>query len=237
MLDAGGTLFHLARPVGHIYAEVASRYGSVADGEQLQQRFQLVWENRSATIPGSASVATPEEERTWWREVVWEVFEPESGIKHFDRFFTELHELFAQPQLWRLYPEVPGTLRRLREAGLKLAIVSNWDSRLEKLCRSIGIDEPFDCIVASAVAGSSKPSPKIFELALAKLGVSPEEAMHVGDSWRDDVWGAFQLGLTPVWLRRQWLKGEEGEEERPVIEGHRVMVAASLDEAVGLVIS
>lgn len=232
LLDAGGTLFHLARTVGQIYAEVASRYGTTADAGQLQQRFQVVWGRRSASVPGTETIADRDQEKAWWREVVREVFAPEGGVRDFDLFFNELHELFVEPGLWRLYPEVQPILRRLREARLKLAIVSNWDSRLETLCQRLNIYDQFDVIVASATAGASKPDQKIFALALAKLDVRPADAMHVGDSWRDDVWGAFQHGLTPVWLKR-----EGHQAPAPIIAEHTVRVASDLDEATGWVLS
>lgn len=233
LIDAGGTLFHLARTVGQIYAEVASRYGTNADAARLQQRFQVVWERRSARIPGtSGAIADRDQEKAWWREVVHEVFAPEGGVENFDVFFNELHELFVEPGLWQLYPEVQPVLRRLREARLKVAIVSNWDSRLETLCRRLNIYDHFDTIVASATVGASKPDQKIFELALARLDVCPADAMHVGDSWRDDVWGAFQHGLTPVWLRRDGRR-----DPLPIIAEHAVRVARDLDEATGWVLS
>lgn len=232
LLDAGGTLFHLARTVGQIYAEVASRYGKTTDAVRLQQRFRVVWERRSASVPGSQAIADRDQEKAWWREIVREVFAPEGGVDNFNVFFNELHELFVEPGLWQLYPEVQPVLRRLREARLKVAIVSNWDSRLETLCRRLNIYDQFDVIVASATAGASKPDRKIFELALAKLDVRPAEAIHVGDSWRDDVWGAFQHGLTPVWLKR-----DGPQDPVPIIAEHAVRVARDLDEATGWVLS
>jgi putative hydrolase of the HAD superfamily len=68
--------------------------------------------------------------------------------------------------------------------------------------RGLGIDRLFDTVTIASLAKAAKPAPKIFEIALEKHAVDPEEAMHVGDSIRDDVEGATKAGLTGVLLDR-----------------------------------
>jgi len=93
-------------------------------------------------------------------------------------------------------------LGQLRAQGIELGIISNFDSRLFTLLRGLGIDQLFDTVTISSLAQAAKPSPKIFQLALEKHAVDPEEALHVGDSPRDDVEGATKAGLTGVLLDR-----------------------------------
>ena len=95
------------------------------------------------------------------------------------------HYLFAANSA-TLYDDVVPTLQRLRAAGFKLAIVSNWDTPLDPLTERLGIAEYFDAIVAShdVRVRSEKPDPHIFNYALAAVGVSAEEAVHVGDTYR-----------------------------------------------------
>jgi len=237
LLDAGGTLFRLKRPVGDVYAETAARYGVRADPGKVQDSYVRVWNRRSASIPVGAA-ARPDNEKTWWKELVREVFLPSGGVPDFDRFFDELNSLFVKPDLWELFPEVPGTIARLRSAGLRLAIVSNWDSNLETLCKNLGIDGSFDVIAASSVVGVSKPDPRIFQHVLSLLGVKPDEAVHVGDTLRDDVWGARASSVTPVWLRRPGTKAAESGPESGANPGEPgVRVIASLAEIVDLVLS
>ena len=71
-----------------------------------------------------------------------------------------------------------------RIAGLRLAIVSNFDTRLRPILKGLGVDELFNSIVISAEVGVEKPNPLIFEVACQQLGVLPEEAVHVGDDRR-----------------------------------------------------
>ena len=83
-----------------------------------------------------------------------------------------------------------------------LGMVSNWDSRLLKLCKGLGLDRYFDFKVISAVFGAAKPNPKIFEEALRKANVQASAAVHVGDSLEDDVRGAHLAGIRAIWIDR-----------------------------------
>ena len=90
---------------------------------------------------------------------------------------------------------VPGGRRvcdELSQAGLKLAVISNWDIGLGASVRRLGLDVP---VITSAEAGTAKPHPAVFELALSRLGVfDPARAVHVGDS-PADAKGAAAAGM------------------------------------------
>ncbi|MDE3051318.1 MAG: HAD-IA family hydrolase, partial [Nitrospirota bacterium] len=79
---------------------------------------------------------------------------------------------------------------------------SNFDSRLFPVIRGLGIDRLIDTVTIASLARAAKPASKIFEIALEKHAVDPDEAMHVGDSVRDDMEGATKAGLTGVLLDR-----------------------------------
>jgi len=81
------------------------------------------------------------------------------------------------------------------------AVVSNWSDSLEVLLANLDLG-PFDAILSSATVRSEKPDPRIFELALERLGVAPEEALHVGDSHGNDVVGARLVGIEAVLVDR-----------------------------------
>jgi putative hydrolase of the HAD superfamily len=85
-------------------------------------------------------------------------------------------------------------LARLRAAGLRIACVANWDVSLEDHLERARLRPLFDAVVTSAEAGAPKPDPAPFRLALARLGVPPERALHVGDD-RVDREGAQAAGL------------------------------------------
>jgi putative hydrolase of the HAD superfamily len=233
LLDAGGTLIEPSRPVGAIYAETALRWGCRSDPVSVDRRFKDAWARRSAStpdrVPGGRPV-TPVEERAWWKELVREVFDPEGPFPDFDPFFEELQEVFMDPGQWRVYPDVLPALERAGRAGIRLAIVSNWTTRLEELIRRVGLRHHFAHVTASGAVGIAKPDPRIFHLALGAVDGRAEDAVHVGDSLHDDVHGALAAGVTPVWLRRH---GASQTGEPP----GGIRRAANLAEAVGLVLS
>ncbi|HEY8154849.1 MAG TPA: HAD family hydrolase [Myxococcota bacterium] len=66
-----------------------------------------------------------------------------------------------------------------------------------------GLAPHLAAVVISDAVGLRKPRPEIFEAVLARLGVAPGEALHVGDSLRADVVGAAGLGMRTAWLTRR----------------------------------
>ena len=83
----------------------------------------------------------------------------------------------------------------------RIAIVTNnlLNEQREKL-RHCGLDGHIDALVASEEVGVSKPDPRIFEVALERIGARPEEAVMVGDSWENDILGAQAAGIRAVWF-------------------------------------
>jgi HAD superfamily hydrolase (TIGR01509 family) len=85
-------------------------------------------------------------------------------------------------------------LAKLRERGLKLAVVSNWDCSLPERLEALGLLTLFGAVVTSAEAGVPKPGPDAFLLALERLGVEANRALHVGDEKADER-GARAAGM------------------------------------------
>ena len=100
----------------------------------------------------------------------------------------------------RIGAGVRDALVRLRGAGLKLAVVSNSEGTIEQMLIEVGLRELLDAVVDSAVVGAIKPDPRIFQIALDRLGVSPRDALIVGDSPSADVAGAHAVGLRAALL-------------------------------------
>jgi putative hydrolase of the HAD superfamily len=115
--------------------------------------------------------------------------------------FAELAEYQARHNLWEHVPsEVPPALRRLREMGLRLALVSNANGTLKRKLATTGLDGHFEVVLDSHEEGFEKPDPRLFRLALDRLGVAPAAAFHVGDLYEVDVVGARAAGLRAVLL-------------------------------------
>ena len=101
------------------------------------------------------------------------------------------------------YPDVLPALGELRERGVALVVASNWDCSLPDWLAPTGILDLVDGVVTSAEVGEAKPSPRVFERALAVARVSPAEALHVGDKVDNDVQGAAAAGVRAVLLQRE----------------------------------
>jgi len=100
------------------------------------------------------------------------------------------------------YPEVPDVLRRLRGGGLKTAILSNGEPKmLQSGANSAGIDDLLDAILTVEEVGVFKPHPRVYQVAVDRLGVRPDEiAFQSSNAW--DVNGAATFGLRPAWINR-----------------------------------
>ena len=116
--------------------------------------------------------------------------------------FPLIYQRFAQRDAWRLFDDVRPTLATLRKRGFKLAVISNWDERLDSLLRQFDLDSCFDAVLISTHVGFHKPSPEIFQHAAARLNLPPGALLHVGDRVVEDVAGASQAGLRALHLDR-----------------------------------
>src|SRR5713226_6913130 len=193
-----------ARPIGQSYALLAERYGINVSPAAIAGHFHACF---SSAPPLAFPDAGPQEIKTleyaWWKELVRKVFEPYGSFARFDEYFAELFEYFGKAGSWSLFPETPETLSALKKRGLRLAVISNFDSRLFDILQGLGVSPSFESVVISSRAGHAKPAPEIFRRALALHGAKAEEAIHIGDSPDKDAAGARNAGLTGVLLDRK----------------------------------
>lgn len=99
------------------------------------------------------------------------------------------------------FEDAAPALRGLRERGLRLVCVSNWDCSLPEVLERVGLAPLLDGAVSSASSGARKPDPAIFEAGLELAGCTAAEALHVGDT-DDDVTGARAAGIEVLRIDR-----------------------------------
>jgi putative hydrolase of the HAD superfamily len=200
--DGAGTLFEPRDPVGVSYAEIARAYGIDVDPDVVNAAFRRVFHEARALAfgPGRDDAELRALEYRWWRDLVASSFAGLRTFTDFDAYFARLFEFFADASNWRLDPSAASTLRRLRDRGFRLGIISNFDYRLYRILEQLGLREFFDAITISSEAGFAKPDAQIFRIAVAKFGVEAREALHVGDSVQLDLAGAVGAGLAAVLL-------------------------------------
>jgi putative hydrolase of the HAD superfamily len=100
------------------------------------------------------------------------------------------------------FPDAAPALEALATQGRRLAVVSNWDVSLPPLLVRLALAPYLETVVHSAGVGASKPDPRPFLVALERLGLPPEECVHVGDDAVNDVAGAAAAGLRAILLDR-----------------------------------
>ena len=103
---------------------------------------------------------------------------------------------------FRAYTDVAPALAELRDLGLKLVCVSNWDISLPEVLERCGLGGALDGIVTSAGAGVRKPNPAIFAPALELAGCTPVEALYVGDTPAEDLAAASAAGIAALLIDR-----------------------------------
>ena len=86
----------------------------------------------------------------------------------------------------------------MKEAGLRLAVVSNRGNSFDEQLAALELNQYFEFAIAAGVIDLWKPGAGIFLHAVERLGVRPEETMYVGDNYFADVVGAQNAGLQPV---------------------------------------
>ena len=114
---------------------------------------------------------------------------------------------WLESENFELYEDVLPTFEALREAGLKLGLVSNTSRDLDAFVGHHRLD--VDAWVSSGVHGKVKPSPSIFKAVLELLGVTAAEAVMIGDSPEDDVAGAEAVGIRGLLLDRDAKLGRD----------------------------
>ncbi len=185
-VDGYGTLLHLDDPVPPLVAALAG-HGIERDPGAVASAFAREvahYRPRAHTGRDAASLAA-------LREDCVGVFLRALGTTVPAASFVDD---FIAALVFSPAPGAVATLELLRQHGLRLAIVANWDCALPGHLETAGLAGFFDTVVTSARAGVAKPDPAIFRLALDELGVVPGRALHVGDEPIDEE-GARAAGL------------------------------------------
>jgi len=108
------------------------------------------------------------------------------------------------------------TLARLRDAGYRLAVLSNarYGPFVPWALEAVKLTPYLEAVVSSADAGWRKPSVQVFQLLLDRLGVPAHESVYVGDYYPYDIVGAKAAGMRTIWLRAPYSPtGEDADAE------------------------
>ena len=196
LFDLGGTLHSVIRKedsMRRFSARLISRladYGIVLDTTPEQLAVSL-HENAERYKHHSEQTRAELPEAQIWNEYYLQEFR--IGEERLAPIAEELSFLYDYDRLTLMRkPRLKETIEALHEAGLRMGIISNIisTSLVPHLLNEYGIAQYMECIVMSSEVGIRKPDPRIFEIALKQMGVTPEETCYVGDTISRDVLGA-----------------------------------------------
>ena len=195
--DAAGTLISPFPGVGAVYAEVASACGLERDAAALEADFAPAFARVRARwrVPYGAN---EDDARRFWAAVVEATF----GEALPYELVCDLYDTFARARRWRILPGVAEALALAASHRLPVAVVSNFDCRLQPLLAELALG-PFAAIVTSTMVGAAKPDPRALLSACTRMGVAPADVLHCGDSAHEDgemaaAAGAAYLACSPV---------------------------------------
>ncbi|MGI9535401.1 MAG: HAD-IA family hydrolase [Thermodesulfobacteriota bacterium] len=208
--DAADTLFYIKDGLGKTYADPARKYGADPTPEELKKAFSKYFPK----APPLAFETDDHEERKilekdWWYNVVRNVYTDVGMFKGFDEYFHDLFEIF-RTHAWEIFPETNNVLASLRSKKYKLVVVSNFDSRVYDVCKQMGIYHYFDDFVISSEAGYAKPSIEIFQLALKRNSLNPDQCIHIGDDFINDYICPARIGINALYLDREDKNNDNG---------------------------
>jgi putative hydrolase of the HAD superfamily len=204
--DAGNTLLNVHPTVGEVYAQVSRGLGCRVPAEVFESQLAVVWQEHQTERQSRMEdlLTSEKKEYEMWRSLAYALHGRIGGLTcSRNEWFESLHREFGKPERFRMFPEVPALLKKLRDKGVRTGLISNWDSRLEGILDGTGLTEFLDPVVVSSLVGYSKPHRRIFEIALEKQGATAGQAVHVGDSYRDDIEGAKGVGMPAVLIDRK----------------------------------
>lgn len=206
--DAGGTLVHSDFDVPELVVRFGAEMGLDLSRDRVasayadaEVRYQCLYSN----LIYHREFAKLE---AFWQEFGFHVLRG-AGVRDAGEYATPLHQRIeehifgANQHAWKVFDDVVPVLREARLRGLTLGVVSNWDHTLTRVLEIVGLAKYFQFVLSSGEIGCEKPGKRIFKAAIKAVGVTPNEALHIGDDYEADILGASPLGITPMLIDRQ----------------------------------
>ncbi|GLX69335.1 HAD family hydrolase [Paenibacillus glycanilyticus] len=185
LFDLDGTLLDRDSSLALFIADQYERF------PELQAVDKEIWAKRFIELDQHGYV---------WKDKVYQQLLEEHQIEHIS--WNELLEDYLRvfQKFCVGYPNLHSTLSSLKNHGIKIALISNGYGQFQHdNFQALNISQFFDEVLISEWEGLRKPDPAIFHRALAKLGVTAEEAVFVGDHPDADVRASQAVGMKALW--------------------------------------
>jgi HAD superfamily hydrolase (TIGR01549 family) len=217
--DFGGTLMctesdHVAHL--HIMKEVIQKYNLSTSPEDMVTKYNSFLFTKEMTL-----LDTDPEEKSFTplRESTYKAFRgtlsqcnlesSNEDLRWFKKIFLENHKKYL-----KLFPETLEIIRQIRNNNsIHIGIISDIDTDFLKFqFDAFGISKLFNSITTSEEVQIYKPKEKIFQVALNKAGCQGKESIIVGDSYKKDIVGGKNMGMTTIWINK--FSGDDADTDK-----------------------
>lgn len=193
VFDVVGTLVEPSPSVAVAYQRAAARHGVERGVSEIDGLFRTAWRKQEAI---DAAAATPfstdrVRERDRWCGIVHDVF---PDVPAAAAIFDELWEHFGRPTAWRPTRQGPALVQQAIDAGLTVALASNFDERLLAIAGHVEPLSRVPHVFASSELGWRKPAVDFFRAVEARLACGPAELLLVGDDPELDLAAGRRAG-------------------------------------------
>lgn len=163
-----------------------------------------------AANEGNLFSTSTESSREFWMTLYTKLI-AEIGLDD-DGAAEEMYRTFSDPKSYGLFEDAVPVLDELASRGIRLGLISNFESWLRTLLDHLAVSDRFEVLAISGDLGWEKPDHRIFRWALDEMHLAPERSMYVGDNPHFDPVPAIELGMHGVLLDRhgRWVNDDLG---------------------------
>lgn len=204
--DFFNTLAYYQPPREQVYIDVCGDHDIRIEEKALAKSLPLAdtfWRDENRHNP--IEKRTQEEKFAFWTEYVIRALRgagAEIGRDLAGKILVRMQQMKWE---FKAFHDVANTLKSLKEQSLILGLISNVGQDMQKTYKELGLQPYLDYYVTSLEVGYDKPQPEIFQAALQKARVKPEESIYVGDQYELDIVGARGVGMKAVLIdRKDW---------------------------------
>ena len=201
--DFYNTLVRFSPPVEDIQVAACKELGVTVTKKGIQKGYSVADDYFNRENSRSSLFRRPEESRDEFFARYEQMILKGAGLDISLNLAQSIWQMTTLvPKSFVPFDDVIPALRHLKKEGFTLGVLSNLDRDMDSLAQELGLASYMDLYITSKDVGAEKPHPPIFLAALERAGVSPGQAVHVGDQYHSDVQGARSVGMMPVLLDR-----------------------------------
>lgn len=196
--DVGDTLIANRRPMRILLQDFFIEHDEILKRDAIAEALDAVNSRYNHLLK---QVRTIDDEQRMWLEVARDLL---------DVLLPRRRDLYPALATWysegwkhfKVFRDAVPTLRKLRESAYRLAVVSNWEPSLPVTLERLGLSSYFETVIVSSIEGLWKPDSRLFQVALDRMDVSPEQTLSVGDHVERDIKAAWAAGMQGILLDR-----------------------------------